>query len=56
LRQFEALAGGRGDVHRVGVGHGLDDYGGAAANLDFADSYAYGFVPLLCHSFTIVAN
>jgi hypothetical protein len=24
--------------------------------LDFADSYAYGFVPLLCHVFTIVTN
>ncbi len=56
LGEFQALLGGGGDVNRVGVGHGLDDHRGAAADLDFADFYAYGFVTLLCHVFTIVAN
>jgi hypothetical protein len=50
------LLGGRGDLHRVGIRHGLDDYRGAAADLNFADSYTYGLVTLLSHVFTIVAN
>jgi hypothetical protein len=41
------LAGGRGDVHRVGVGHRLDDDRGATADLDFAYFNAYRFVALL---------
>ena len=56
LGEFEALLGGGGDVDGVRVGHGLDDDGRAAADLDFADFYAYGFVALLCHVLTIVAN
>ena len=45
LREFEALLRGRGDVGRVGVGHGLHDHGRAAAHLDLADLYADCFVP-----------
>ena len=56
LREFQALLRGGGDVHRVGVGHGLHHDGRAAANLDFAHLYANRLVPLLGHDSSIVSN
>jgi hypothetical protein len=50
------LLRGGSDVHRIGIRHGLDDYGRAAADLNLADFYTYGFLALLCHISTIVAN
>jgi len=41
--EFERLFEGGGDVGSVRVGHGLDDDGRAAADLDVADLYAVGF-------------
>ena len=56
LREFEALLRGRGDVGRVRVGHGLDDDGRAAADLDLADLYADRVVAFAKHCEAIVAN
>ena len=47
---------GGGDVGGVRVGHGLDDDGRAAADLDLADFHANGFVALLSHVASIVTN
>ena len=56
LREFKALLRGRGDVGCVGVGHGLNDDGRASAHLNLADLHAHGFVPLLCHVHSILAD
>jgi hypothetical protein len=46
LSEFEILLGGGSGVGGVRVGHGLDDDGRAAADLDFANLYADRFVTL----------
>ena len=46
----------RGDVGRVRVGHGLDDDGRAAADLDLADLDADRVVAFAKHCEAIVAN
>ena len=56
LGEFEALLRGGGHVGRVRVGHGLDDDGRAAADLDFADLYADRVVAFAKHREAIVAN
>ena len=45
-----------GNVRRIGVGHGLDDDGRAAADLNLADLHADCFVTFLSHVCSIVTN
>src|SRR5215469_95637 len=48
--EFDALPEGSIDVGRVGIGHGLDDNGSAAADLNVADFYAVSFFARLAQS------
>ena len=56
LGEFDALLRGCGYVGGVRVGHGLDDDGRAAADLDLADLYADRLVAFAQHGEAIVAN
>ena len=42
LGEVQDLAHGAFDIPGVGIGHGLHDDGGTAADLDFADFYTHG--------------